>query len=69
MSFKDISYLQLWLAFCLWELNHLDNVGGGHYKEYFCVIILNSDQWFKKRCCLKIFPIHSSGSQIVWQSG
>ena len=48
MPFKDISYLQLWLPFCLLELNHLGNLGRGHLEEHFCVIILNLDQWVKK---------------------
>ena len=30
------------------------NFGRGHHEEYFCEIILNFDQWFK-RCHLKDF--------------
>ena len=36
------------------------HIGKGNYEKDFCVIILNSDQWF--RCLLKIFLIYSSGS-------
>ena len=36
ISFKDISYLELWQPFCLAEPNHLCNLGGGHHKEHFC---------------------------------
>ena len=31
--------------------------GRGTYEEHFCEIILNLDQWFRRRCCLKIFLI------------
>ena len=34
------------------ELNHLCNIGRGHYGEHSCKIILNLDQWFR-RCPLK----------------
>ena len=51
MSFKDISYLELWQPFCLSEWNQLCNFGRGHCEEQFCEIILNLGQWF--RCCLK----------------
>ena len=54
MSFKDVSYLQLWQPFCLAEWHHLCNFGKGHYKEYFCEI-LNLDKWFWSMCRLKIF--------------
>ena len=33
MSFKDISYLELWLLFCVGEQNHLYNFGRGNYEE------------------------------------
>ena len=54
MLFKDISYLELWWAFCSGEGNHFYKFGRGHHEEQFCEIILNLDQWFR-RCCLKIF--------------
>ena len=34
--------------------NNLYNVGKGYQEEQFCEIILNLDQWFRRRCCLKI---------------
>ena len=49
LPFKDISYLQLWRPLCSAEQNHLGNFGRGHFEEHFCEIILNLDQWFKKR--------------------
>ena len=54
MSFKDISYLELWRPFCSAEQSHLCNFGRGYHEEKFCKIILNLDQWFR-RCLLKDF--------------
>ena len=53
MSFKDISYLELWHPFCSAECNHLYNWRRGYYEEKFCEIILNLGLWF--RCRLKDF--------------
>ena len=33
-----------------------------YYEEQLCEIILNLDQWFRRRCLLKIFVFWSSGS-------
>ena len=33
--------------------NHLCNFGRGYREEQFCEIILNLDQWFRRRCHLK----------------
>ena len=44
MSFKVISYLELWRPFCPTEWNHLCNFGKGHFEQKFCEIILNLDQ-------------------------
>ena len=55
MSFKDISYLELWWPLCSGEHNHLHNFGRVHHEEPFCKIVLNLDQWFRRKCCLKIF--------------
>ena len=52
MSFKDISYLELWWPFCLAEENHLCNFAKGYHEEQFCEIILNLDKWFRRRCLL-----------------
>ena len=69
MPFKEISYLELWRLFCSAGQNHLCNFGRRHHEEKFCEIILNLDQWFKRRCCLKIFLIWSSGGSFVQRSG
>ena len=66
--FKDISYLELWQPFCSAERNHLCNFGRGYHEEQFCEIILNLDQWFRRRCILKIFLIWSSGDHFVQPS-
>ena len=47
MSFKDISYLELWQPICSMEQNHLCNFGRVHHAEQFCEIILNLDKWFR----------------------
>ena len=49
MSFKDISYLELWQPFCLC------NFGTGYQEEQFCEIIFNLERWFRGRCHLKDF--------------
>ena len=69
MPLKDISYLELWQPLCLVEQNHLCNFGKRHHEEQFCEIILNLDQWFRRRCRLKIFLIWSSSGPFVQQSG
>ena len=43
----------------------LCSFGRRHYEEHFCEIILTSDQWFWRRCCLKIFLIFSSGGPFL----
>ena len=55
MSFKCISYLELWRPLCSAELNHLCNFDRMHHEEQFCDFFLNFDQWFRKRCHLKYF--------------
>ena len=50
MSFK-IPYLELWRPSCSVEQNHLCNFERG---QHSCEVIRNLDQWFRKRCCLKI---------------
>ena len=54
MSFKGISYLELWKPFCSEEHNHLCNFGRGYQEEKFCEIILNFSQWYR-RCLFKDF--------------
>ena len=46
------------------ERNYLRNFGRRHHKEQFCKIILNLDQWYRRRCRVKIFLIWSSGSSF-----
>ena len=53
MSFKDISYLELWWPLCLAEWSHLCNFGRDHHEEQFCYIIFNLDQWFRRRMAFK----------------
>ena len=50
MSFKDISYLEVWWPFCSAEQDHLSNFGKGHYEEQLCEIILNLEHWFSTKC-------------------
>ena len=52
---KYISYLELWQPFSSAEQNYKCNFGTGYYEEQFCEIILNYDQWFRRRCDLKDF--------------
>ena len=40
ISFKDISYLELWQPFRSAERNHLCNFSRGHYGVHSCEIIL-----------------------------
>ena len=61
MSFKGISYLELWRPFCSAELKHLSNIGRRHHEKPFCEIVLNLDQWFREGCHLKLF--------LIWRSG
>ena len=35
----------------LW--NHLCKIERGHHREHSCEVILNLDQWFRRRCRLK----------------
>ena len=62
---KDISYLELWQPFTSVDLNHMCNIGIRHHKDQSCEIILNLDQWFGRKCRLKVFLIWSSGSPFV----
>ena len=39
MSFKEISYPELWQPFCSVEHNHLSNFGRGYYEEQFLKLI------------------------------
>ena len=65
MSLKDISYLELWQPLCSADRNHLCNFGRRYHEEQFCEIILNLDQWLRRKCRLKVFLNWSSGSPFV----
>ena len=55
MLFKDISYLELWQPFCSVDWNHLCIFCRRHHEEQSFEIILNLDQWFRWKCCFKVF--------------
>ena len=56
MPFINISYLELWGPFCSAERKICVSIfGRRHHEEQFCKIILNLDQWFRRRCHLKDF--------------
>ena len=40
-----------------------------HHEEQFCEITQNLDQWFRRRCRLKVFLIWSYGGPFVQRSG
>ena len=42
-----------------------DGLEPWHHEEKSCEIILNLDHWFRRKCCLKVFFIWSSGSRFV----
>ena len=67
MSFKDISFLELWQPL-FQQTIHLLNFGRQYHEEKICEIILNLDQWFRRKCRLKDFLIWISGSPFVQQS-
>ena len=68
MSFKDRSYLELWQLPLFGGLDPLCDIGRRHHEEQSCEIILNLDQWFRRKCSLKVFLIWSSGSPFVQRS-
>ena len=68
MSFKDVSYLELWQPLCTVDWNHLCNFGRRHHEEQSCDVIQNLDQWFRRKGCLKVFLIWSSDSPFVQRS-
>ena len=56
------------MALCSAERNHLCNFGRRHHEEQFYEIILNLNQRFSRRCCLKTFLIYSSGGSFFQKS-
>ena len=69
MSFKGISNLELLRPFCSMEPNLLCKFARGYQEEQLCEIILNLDQWFRRRCLLKTFVIWSSCGPFGQWSG
>ena len=51
------------------EKNHVRSFGPGLYEEHFCEMILNLDQWLRRRCRVKTFLIYSSSGLFVRWSG
>ena len=68
MLFKGVSYLELWQPLCSVDRNYLCNFGRRYHEEQFCEIILNLDQWFRRKCRLKVFLIWSSDSPFGQRS-
>ena len=64
---KDISYLELWQPLCSVDWYHLCNIGR-HHGEQSCKIILNLDQWLRRKSHLKVFIIWRSGCPFVQRS-
>ena len=57
--------IKLWQPLCSVDWNHLCNSDRRHHEEQPCEIILNLDQWFRRKCHLNVFLIWSSGSPFV----
>ena len=63
LSFKDISYVELWRPFCSagggggagGGGEPFCNFGKGHNEEQFSELNSNLGQWFRRRCHLKYF--------------
>ena len=69
MSFKDISYPELWQPLCSVEQDHLCNSIEGIMRNNYVMLFLNVDQWFRRRCHLKIFLIKSSDTIVRFGRG
>ena len=50
---KNISYLELWQPSCSVERNHLCIFERRHHREHSFEVILNLDEWFRRRWRLK----------------
>ena len=64
MMLKNISYLEIWQPLCSVDWNHLCNIGRRHHEENSYEIILNLDQWFRRKCRLNVFLTWGSGSLL-----
>ena len=65
MSYKDISYLELWWPFCSEGQNHLCTFDVGYQEEQFCGIIINLNQLFG-RCHLKVFSLSGALTALLF---
>ena len=68
MSYKDISYLELWWPFCSAGQNYLCNFDVGYQEEQFCGIFINLNQLFR-RCHLKVVFFLSGALAALLFSG
>ena len=68
LQFNYISYLELCQPLCSVDWNHMCDIRKRHHEEQPCEIILNLDQWFRRKCHFKVFLIWSSGSLFVQRS-
>ena len=66
--FKGISYLELRQPLCSVDKNHVCNIRIRHHEKQSSEIIMNLDQWFNRKCRLKVLLIWSSGSPFVQRS-
>ena len=66
---KTFFHLEFLQPLDIADRNHLCNFDIRHHDEQFCEIILNLDQWFRRKCSLNVFLIWSSGSPFVQRSG
>ena len=64
MSFKAISYLELWWPLRSEELAYLCSVGIKHNTEHFCEFVLKLDQLFRRRRLYKIILNAGSGGLL-----
>ena len=67
MLCKDISYLELMQPFVQWSRTICAMLVEGIMRNN-SVKFLNLDQWFRRKCLLKIFPIWSFGDDFVQRS-
>ena len=65
MLFKGVCYLDIWQPLCSVDQNYWCNLSRRYHEEQFCEIILNLNQWFRRKCRLKVFLISSSDRPIV----
>ena len=57
------------MALCQWSETICAISLEGIIRDKSCEIILNLDQWFRRKCVFKIFLIWSSGSPFVQWRG